>query len=796
MTNETFLTELDNLFDSGRIGEIEEYLLKGLNEAETTGDASLKLCVLNEIIGFYREMTEYEKGLPMVREAVLLAEQPAFIGTSYQGTTCSNAANFYRAAGKLDSSVEYFKKALAIYEKVLEPTDYLYAGLYNNQSLLFQAMGSFVEAADALSNALRIILTHPEKKIPLAVTYTNLAQAHIKLGKNEEALCELNKAYEIFKENNAINDSHFCGCANALGTIYYKQGDYEQAIKFYEAALLNIYETAGKTENYELIRSNLMEVYKAAGHEVFDNMLELCEAYYEKFGKPMISEKFPEYADKIAVGLCGEGSECFGFEDKISKDHDCGPGFAMWVDDETFDAIGDRLNEEYSKLPRVFAGEIRVATGYGSNRVGACRINDFYTRVLGQDTLPQSKADLAFYDESKLATAVNGRVFTDPLGEFSAIRNVILSYYDDETWLSKIAYYLTTSAQQGQYNYTRAMAREQYVTANIALSEYLKSTMQLVFLLNRTYSPYYKWQNKAMEKLEILPEVGDIIKAICDMPSQREAYANFVYTTAPNPDDMVAMSIEIIAKLVVNQLNVMGLSGSNDVYLETQGKEVLKKMEKSLSFEADEAGYTTKESLVDIIVKMEFEAFDVVKNEGGRADCQDNWNTFSIMRKSQYLTWNYDMLDEYAWYFKKCAENGRNLITEKYGRMEKSTAPERYEAIKDNFPVHSEQRENIAEAVIAIQVTWMEEFAEQYPNMAGQARSIHTYEDNPLNTSYETYLRGELGTYSDELMSMYAAFVLDIKNKGNNLAKMIMENTALLYGYASLEEAEKLLSGN
>ena len=50
--------------------------------------------------------------------------------------------------------------------------------------------------------------------------------------------------------------------------------------------------------------------------------LELSREYYEKFGKPMLTENFPELLDKIAVGLCGSGSECFGFDDELSRDHD------------------------------------------------------------------------------------------------------------------------------------------------------------------------------------------------------------------------------------------------------------------------------------------------------------------------------------------------------------------------------------------------------------------------------------------------------------------------------------------
>ena len=77
--------------------------------------------------------------------------------------------------------------------------------------------------------------------------------------------------------------------------------------------------------------------------------------------------------------------------------------------------------------------------------------------------------------------------------------------------------------------------------------------------------------------------------------------------------------------------------------------------------------------------------------------------------------------------------------------------------------------------------------------MAGNARSIRTSEDKVFNTSYETYLRGELGTYSEKMLMLYGRFVAQLAKEGKNLAKMTMENTAKLYGYESLELAEKSL---
>lgn len=212
-----------------------------------------------------------------------------------------------------------------------------------------------------------------------------------------------------------------------------------------------------------------------------------------------------------------------------------------------------------------------------------------------------------------------------------------------------------------------------------------------------------------------------------------------------------------------------------------------------------ETGTTThdtlsRDELIELIVKQEWEAFDQVQNEGGRASCQDNWTTFSIMRKSQYMTWPDEMLAVYLWYFGQCRKEGRNLITEKYGLMMESTAPEEFMKIKDALPQISEERKKIQEQIIEIQVEWMEDFAARYPNMSMNARTIHTSEDTAYDTSYETYLRGELGTYSEQLLLLYGQFVARLAKEQKNLAYETMNNTAKLYGYADVDTAEQRLS--
>lgn len=199
-------------------------------------------------------------------------------------------------------------------------------------------------------------------------------------------------------------------------------------------------------------------------------------------------------------------------------------------------------------------------------------------------------------------------------------------------------------------------------------------------------------------------------------------------------------------------------------------------------------------SLIDNIITIEWNEFQKVENEGGRAACQDNWKTFEIARKSQFLSWNEEMLKSYYNDLTKATKEGRNLLTEKYARMMESTAPDKYKNIKDKLPAISDDMKMLIEDIIKIRIKWAEDFAELYPKISGNGRLIHSYEDNAYSTSSETYLRGELSTYSEKTIELYYEYVNKLLEQGKNQAMMIMENTAEAYGYKSLDEAENKLS--
>lgn len=542
--------------------------------------------------------------------------------------------------------------------------------------------------------------------------------------------------------------------------------------------------------------------------------LKLAKEFYETYGKPMITEKFGKYENRIAVGLAGRGSDCFGYDDEASRDHDWGPDFCLWVTDETWADIGEDLQRAYEALPAEFRGCRRAPRVNGKNRRGVIRISEFYRGLVGTDRYRE--IDWRSVSDTSLAAAVNGRVFRDDEGVFTAFRNQLLQGYPEEIFYLKVAEAAAKYAQTAEYNFSRMLDRGDELSAGLMLWDGIREAMRLQLYLDGKYPPHDKWLHRSLLESEGGRQVDAILQemaaqlgyVIAGRPGETMAQLGQVKTdwiagrqgevtvqpgqgktegAAGQPGraaigDGLKRLAEQLGEYFARELYARDVISDVDSYLDAHSEELLYK---------SALAARKNEELVEDIARLEFEAFDKVHNEGGRASCQNDWPTFSIMRKSQYLTWNRTMLLQYLYDFHREYVRGHNLIEEKYGRMMESTAPERYREMKDRFPELTEEKKRIIEQICAMQVKWMEEFASQYPALADNARSIRTSEDNPFNTSYETYLRGELGTYSDKMLELYGRYVVDYARTDRNPAYDIMRNSVSMYGYRDLDEAER-----
>lgn len=285
------------------------------------------------------------------------------------------------------------------------------------------------------------------------------------------------------------------------------------------------------------------------------NGMELARSYYNEYGD-QIRGRFPQYAGQMAFGLVGEGSECYGYDDQISQDHDFGPGFCIWITRDTARAIGSQLQAAYDELPKTFLGYSRIETPEGAGRVGVIPIDRFYARYTGCSGVPEDNMAWMRIPERFLSIATNGEVFADPEGEFTRIRQRLQNFYPQDVLRKKLAARAAICSQSGQYNFPRCMNRGDEYAAWLAQGEFINAALGAMYLLERIYMPFYKWAFRGTENFRICQRPAEELKQLISLGSGKE--------TAQQRQAL----IESICSAIAMQLQRQGFSDTSDPFLQ------------------------------------------------------------------------------------------------------------------------------------------------------------------------------------------------------------------------------------
>lgn len=267
-TIEQIYQELDSLFAANQLEKVEPFLISCLEQAKEEQAYGIYISVGNEMIGFYRSVSWFEKAFNISEDVLLLMEEMQLEDTEHFATTLLNVATAYRAAGRTAESYQYYMRALMIYEKKLPADDYRFAGLYNNMSILLEQMGENEKAALFLEKAIAIVSKRDDSRMEYATSLTNLALIYFKLDKASEAEHKLDEAISVFKENGENTDPHFSAALAGMGEAWYRQGRLSKALEAYEQSLAEVEKHFGKNDSYALLCGNCAAVAKQLGdHE-------------------------------------------------------------------------------------------------------------------------------------------------------------------------------------------------------------------------------------------------------------------------------------------------------------------------------------------------------------------------------------------------------------------------------------------------------------------------------------------------------------------------------------------------
>ena len=580
------LKEYDNMVLNHREKEAEGFLTESLTQAVGEGDTGAVLSLLNELVGFYREVNRYDEAILFSDKALAIMESVGLSGTKEYATTLINRANAQRAAGLLDDAIAAYHEVEAIYDRVLKPGAFDFAGLYNNLSLVYMEQEDYEKAIARLEKALEIVEAHREgNTFELAVTHANLGNS-ILHGRGDEkaAKVHLNESVAIF-EGRHIFDTHYAAAVTGLGECEKAAGNLDGAAEYFDKALSAIYQNFGCTdyfyrvkefrdeienlrtsdrskdiydhgvdtgsfdddqslEGYDAKRNFSLDTgnawYGSDGYTTAGSGLRLCRAYFEERVRPALEKEYPDILKKAAFGLFGYGSDCYGFDDVYSRDHDWGPGVCIWLRRSDHEKYSEELKKWYETLDKSFRGYERRNTPQGEGRIGVLCFEDFVEGIVGKiqgvqlleiyenercvsfdtgtlkatETVTassgkgfgegsniQKEVDLQRISDAvwrscsqiSLGCLVNGEIFHDESGYVTGFREFVRAGYPDELWRAFIAQSCALFSQNLQYNVRRLVLRKDAISLEMVLSDGFKEAFKLCHYADRRFVPHDKW---------------------------------------------------------------------------------------------------------------------------------------------------------------------------------------------------------------------------------------------------------------------------------------------------------------
>jgi len=224
------------------------------------------------------------------------------------------------------------------------------------------------------------------------------------------------------------------------------------------------------------------------------SILDTSRDFFRHLVLPFLQREFPDETAQSAFGLFGYGSEALGLDDAYSRDHHFGLRIDALLPEALLRTRGAVIEKAVAaSLPDTFEGYPLRQGHLGGAGLALDSREAFLRRTIGLDHVPQTHEEWLSLPEEDIIHIVNGEVWHDPSGEFSAIRQALLNYYPEPVRRRRIAHWCRYFSGMGTYALTRALLRGNEFYATTRFASAVRWGVQLAFLLDRRYFPYDKW---------------------------------------------------------------------------------------------------------------------------------------------------------------------------------------------------------------------------------------------------------------------------------------------------------------
>ena len=555
---QSLLKQAHTLWRQGNEQGMIDYLEKAIHLCRTQKNDKKLIEILNEYSGSLRNVGRYDDAITAIDESLRLYEKSDTYTPQTYATILINLGNTYREKKSYYEAETHLLKAKEIFQSVGD-TSYAYIGLLNNLSLLYRDTNNYETAHKLQLEAVRL-LEPTEYQVPLAISYNNLYEIskHVK-GKQElSPQVYLDKAAYILRREVGTEHPMYAAVLNNRADFEMEQHHYDVALNLYREALPIVKHNYGvESQAYQSVLHNLeyvKDLIKTLQQEVpchRQTGLELGRELAHQVAQD-IELNLPDLAPYMCLALVGTGSECLGFDDAISEDHDFTKRCQLFLPADIYAANKESLQSYFKNY------------AYGTVQIEC--ISEFYRRYTLYPEGPQCEKEFRRVPQDLLCTATNGEVFLDNFGSFTHIRQRLLAYYPEDIRLRKIAYELNQLAQSGQYNLPRMLQRGDTIAASLALHQFVHHYMLLVHLFNKSYAPFYKW----------------LYRHSCTLPILGNTVKHGIVELLDAPITDTKSHIDRLCSAIIQELQRNGLSTSPIDFLTYQAKEVIQRIQDPL----------------------------------------------------------------------------------------------------------------------------------------------------------------------------------------------------------------------
>lgn len=727
-----FFTSYDKLLKENKINDARNLLEDSLEHAIKNNNTALIIKILNEAIGFYRDLSEFDTSVKYANALLNLIKKMK-LDYKDEATCLINIANAFRAGGLLEASAEIFKEAKSLFDLNINDSNLL-AALYNNWALLYEEKNEIKEAISLLKQALLLV----NDEIKIASTHVNLGMCYLKLNELALAECEIEISKTIFEKNK--NDFHYSGFLALKAKYYNLIKEDRKAINYYEEALANLLKTVGQNTYYHELKDELFKLYNKHNIARHIKGLELSESFFNE-NKALLFKKIPSNAiEYITIGLFGFGSECYGVDDEISEDHDFDQGFIILVEDSVPLTDFLKIKQAYDCLPKLYKRFCLL----NQTKHGVHYMKE-YLNYLGVNDIKNIS------DESK-ALLLNGKLFYQGFASTFANLRYDIRKNSNYDFLIDLSLKALEINKYIPYNLKRSLDRGDLYTFKSLKNNLVNHLIEFYYIYHKMYLPHDKLRLKLMDNNSITKK--------------------WIYYILDH-DDISKLYEEISAKIIETLHNFNVIKRINTLYIEDYKEEIT-------SFIKE---WNIKRKLTNEIVEIEYKMFKSLKNIGGEASCQRNYPYFKLMREAQYLTFNINLLESYLEDLHQALNNNYNLLEIKYGFMEETLDPNHFKEISSRLPKLTKFQKEVIASISDV-VLEMKNLFDKTPHakMRDNDSSYDTYN----NASYETYLKGELASYSEKTLYLYARMLQELSQNNQNIVSLTAFYTYFLRCYESV----------